>query len=227
MGFVIGKPSMWSAAAVPVLVWVLLLSGTAGGLGFALWRSMRGNVTFTQGLERVLGAMLALVLVFLVAASLAQALSGPALDLLVERRRAALGLGKAPSLPFRETFPRSLGVTLLGLAMSLPFLGLLVVLGMVVPVLAPLFLALKFLIVSLVVAWDFLDYPFAVEGMRLGERVAFMKRHFLLVMGFGMTAALALVVPGVGLVLLPMGVVGATDVLFFGRAASSRYPRKS
>ena len=223
--FVVGTPSLWLAAAAPVVAWLVVFGVISAASARYVMRSLHDNMTITETLERVASAMAGFVAAFLAATALAQPLAGPALDTLVERRRAQLGLAAGIKEPLRATMPRALGVTLLGLAVSLPILGGLWLLAIAVPLIAPALLVLKFLVVALAVAWDFLDYPFAAEGMRLGERVAFIRANFGLVMGFGIAAALVLLVPCVGLMVLPIGVAGATDALFFGRGDVSRYPR--
>ncbi len=63
-------------------------------------------------------------------------------------------------------------------------------------------------------AWDLLDYPFGLRGMRVRERLRFIRANFRAVLGFGACASLVLVIPGVGLlVLLPLGVAGATHLV--------------
>lgn len=225
--FIVTTPALWLAAAAPIAAWLVMFAMVGGGAAHFVMRGINENMTLTETIERVLGALAGFIGAFLAATALAQPLAGPALDVLVERRRAALGLPVGPKQRLRDTLPRALGVTMLGLAVSLPLLALLWLASMLVPVLSPVFVILKFVVLALTVAWDFLDYPFGVEGMRLGERIAFMRAHFGLVLGFGVAAALVLLVPCVGLVVLPMGVVGATDALFFGRTAVSRYPPTS
>jgi uncharacterized protein involved in cysteine biosynthesis len=43
--------------------------------------------------------------------------------------------------------------------------------------------------------------------------MGFIREHFSAVVGFGVAAALLLLVPGLGLLLLPFGVAGATRMV--------------
>jgi uncharacterized protein involved in cysteine biosynthesis len=71
----------------------------------------------------------------------------------------------------------------------------------------------------LVVAWDFFDYPLGHAGMGVRDRFDFMKKNFGGVFGLGFLAAFVLLVPCIGLFVLPVGVVAATDL--HGRTTAS------
>ena len=68
-------------------------------------------------------------------------------------------------------------------------------------------------IVSAVLAWDFLDYPLGLRGLGVRARLRWVRRHFGAFTLFGVLWAGLCVVPGVVLVLLPMGVAGATRMI--------------
>jgi CysZ protein len=220
--FIVTTPSAWGWALVPMVVATTLFVGT-GSLG--VWGATalhRHVVAGTDGTLGVLGAGLlyvlllavAVVLAFVVACALAQPLSGVALEALAKKQERALG-GEPPELRerFVTSFFRSLRVTLVSLACGLPVLALLTLVTIVVPPAAAVTVPLKFLVVSLMVAWDFLDYPLGVRGAGVRQRLDFVGRNFGSVLVFGLLSALALLVPGVGLIVLPAGVCGATRLL--------------
>jgi uncharacterized protein involved in cysteine biosynthesis len=60
------------------------------------------------------------------------------------------------------------------------------------------------------VAWDLVDYPLAMHGAGIGDRLRFAGRTFGSFLGFGLAATLFFAVPGLGLLALPCGVAGAT-----------------
>jgi uncharacterized protein involved in cysteine biosynthesis len=108
-----------------------------------------------------------------------------------------------------EQLARSLGVALLGLAVSVPILGALAAVSFFFPAAAVVCVPLKLLTLALLAAWDLLDYPFSQRGMGVRARLAWMRARFGRVLAFGLCAALVLLVPGIGLFVLPMGVAGA------------------
>jgi CysZ protein len=57
---------------------------------------------------------------------------------------------------------------------------------------------------------DFLDVPLSARGMPLRKKLALIGRNKSLALGFGAASYLILLIPGVNLLLLPVGVIGAT-----------------
>ena len=72
---------------------------------------------------------------------------------------------------------------------------------------------LKFLVCSWILAGDFNDYPLGLRGLGVRARLRWVGRHFGAFTGFGALWAVVCFVPGIALVLLPMGVAGATRLL--------------
>lgn len=225
VGFVVTTPSAWPWAAVPVLVATLLL----GGLGYgAIWAGTElahrigpdaaGATTSAIGhwALRVLFWVIGVVLAFVVSISLAQPLSGFALEALAREQEVALGGRTWPDLPFLPGVLRSLKVSLTALALGLPLLALLALVTLLVPPLAVLTVPLHFIVTGLLAAYDLLDYPFSVRGQGVRARLAFMRQELWAVLGFGCTVALLLLIPLVGLLLLPYGVAGATRLVVAG-----------
>ncbi len=222
LGFIVGRPSMWGWALIPTLVATVLFFGLGalavwGGSSLAhhaLWDEGDGKWT-TAGiwLLRVLFWIVGIVVSFLVAISLAQPLSGSALDVIARRQEVALGGRTWPDQPLVASALRSLRVTLVALAWSLPLLALLTLITFVVPPASVVTIPLKFLVTGLAVAYDLLDYPLGLRGIGVRSRLRFIRDHLSAVIGFGVAAALLLLVPGIGLVILPIGVAGATRMM--------------
>ncbi|MDZ7588451.1 MAG: hypothetical protein U5J78_04675 [Parasphingorhabdus sp.] len=63
-------------------------------------------------------------------------------------------------------------------------------------------------------AWDVCDYPLSVRGLPVRVRVAFLQKHFFPVLGMSAGVALLGLVPCGVLFALPIGVAGATRLLF-------------
>jgi CysZ protein len=220
VGFVVGRPSMWGWALIPALVATALFLALGGA---AVWggselarRALSGEggwITAGSWALRLVFWMVGVILAFLLAVSFAQPLSGFALDAIVRRQEGALGGRTWPDQPFFSSALRSLRVTLSALAISLPLLALLAIITFLFPPASVVTLPLKFLVTGFAIAYDFLDYPLSIRGAGVRARMAFIGQHFAAVAGFGVGAALLLLVPGIGLLLLPFGVAGAARMV--------------
>lgn len=218
VAFVLGTPSVWGWAAVPVLVATLLLGATGAA---ALWGAGALTdriVSDPSGPWHAAGAVLVqvvlslvgLVLAFVLALSLAQPISGFALEAIARRQELALGGRTWPDQGFVAGVLRSLRVSLTGLALGLPVLAVLALVTLLVPPLGVITVPLKFAVVGLLAAYDMLDYPLSLRGEGVRARLAFVRAQMPAVLGFGLSVAAVLVIPGVGLLVLPCAVAGAT-----------------
>ncbi len=219
-GWVISTPSAWPLAAVPVLVALALAAIFVGG---GVWGAFAASESLRHG-GSALGAaggwaltvvltLTGVVVGWLLAITLAQPVSGFALDDISRRVEVTLGGERRPDPPFWETLWRGLRVTLAGLAVGLPLIAALTVLGLLIPGAVVVTVPLKFVVAALLLSWDLMDYPFGLRGMRVRDRVAFMRSNLGAVLGFGLGCSALMLVPAVGLLVLPMGVAGATRVV--------------
>ena len=220
-GFIVTTPRVWPFAMVPVLVALFLATGI-GALG--IWGAWRAALAILSGdsawaetgrwLIAIVFGLVALLVALLVAISLAQPLSGFALDYIVRRQERALGSTHTwPDQKFFPQFFRSLSVNLTALAIGLPLIAVLTAIELLAPPAAIVTIPLKFVVSALMVSWDFLDYPLGMRGAGVGARMQFMGKNFWPVLVFGLLGALVLLVPGLGLLLLPMGAAGATRMV--------------
>lgn len=217
VGFVVGRPAIWPWAAVPVLAATLLLVAAGalaiwGGGEIAARIASPDHPVYGWALEIILW-IVGLIVGFFVALSLAQPVSGFALEAIARRQERALGGREWPNQPFLRSTLRSVRVSATALAVTLPILALLAAITLVFPPASVVTLPLKLVVTGLGAAYDFLDYPFSVRGVDVAARVAFMRANIWAVLGFGMTAAALLLVPGAALFLLPFGVAGATRLV--------------
>ena len=104
-------------------------------------------------------------------------------------------------------------MSLTALAVGLPLVLLLSLVTVVFPPAGVITVPLKFVVAGVTAAYDFLDYPFSVRGEGVRARMVFMKAEFWAVLGFGLTLAAILLIPFVGLFLLPFGVAGAARLV--------------
>jgi CysZ protein len=215
VGFVVGTPRTWPRAMVPMATALVLVGGlgAAGVLGATAYAHHALGDGFGAGLLGVLLAAAAIVLAVVIGVSLAQPLSGWALDGLVRDQDRSLGLPPAPEQPMGRAALRSLASALLAIVAGLPVIVLLTLLGWLVPPAAFVTLPLKIVVASMLLAWDMLDYPLGLRGIGIGARIGWCTRHFGAVLGFGLAAMVVFVVPGLGLLALPCGVAGAARLV--------------
>jgi CysZ protein len=110
---------------------------------------------------------------------------------------------------------------LTALAIGLPLIIVLTAIELVAPPAAVVTIPLKFVLSALIVAWDFLDYPLGMRGAGVGARMQFIGKNFWAVLVFGSLSAVVLLVPGLGLLLLPMGAAGATRMVLESERATT------
>lgn len=221
LGFIVSRPSMWGWALIPTIIATVLfvaLGGAAvwGGTGLAeriLSNSDGGWSSAGHWALRVVFWIAGVAFSFLLALSFAQPISGFALDAIARRQEVALTGRTWPDQPLLASAIRALSVTLTALAVSLPLLVILWLITFFFPPASVVTVPLKFVVTGLAIAYDFLDYPLGLRGSGVRSRIRFISDHFSAVLGFGVAAALLLLVPGVGLILLPFGVAGAARLV--------------
>jgi uncharacterized protein involved in cysteine biosynthesis len=217
IGFIVTRPSMWGWAAIPAVVATLLFGGTGalaiwGGSALAqhVVTGVSGWATAGMWTLKVVFWLIGLLFAALVAFSLAQPIAGFALDVIARRQELALGGRVWPEQPFLRSVGRSIRVTFTALAFSVPLIAILSVITFLFPPAAVVTVPLKFLVAGCAIAYDFLDYPLGLRGAGVA---GFLGDHFGAAVGFGLAAASVLLIPGIGLLLLPFGVAGATRMV--------------
>jgi CysZ protein len=165
------------------------------------------------GALTVLFVVPAVLVALLLALTLAQPLSGWALDSIVREQRKALALP-----PLREggrvkAALSSLGAGIAAFAAGVLLIGGLTIIGALVPAALPVTVPLKVVVGALLVAWNLVDYPLAIIGFGLRARVRWFLRYCGSMLGFGLAAIAFVTVPGVGLLALPCGVAGAARLV--------------
>jgi CysZ protein len=107
----------------------------------------------------------------------------------------------------------SLGSAMLGLAVGVPLIALLTIAAWLFPPSAFVTVPLKVVVAAVVLAWDLLDYPFALRKGGVVTRLKWCAQNLGALLGFGLAALLLFAVPGVGLIALPCGVAGAVRLV--------------
>jgi CysZ protein len=224
IAFVVSQPSVWAYAAVPVAT-AIVLTTALGILGVYGARAAALAIGGALGtfVEIVL-VLVAVVLAVALGLALAQPLSGWALDRIVDRQTRQLG-ARAPR--GKVSVVHSILVNLLPIALSLPVFAALALLDVLAPPAAVVAVPLKFVLGSLLVAWDLFDYPLSHRGIGLRARLSFLAKNFGAFLGFGLAASVILLVPGVGLLVLPFGVAGSSRLVARLEPSASRPTSRS
>lgn len=221
LGFVAARPGTWPLALVPAVVATVLM-GACGWLAIAylpgLVASLIGPTSGLVGgvltvLAQIAATAVAVVAGVLLGLALAQPLSGPALERIVRRAEAEAGAPAWPATSSLQDIGRSLSSVVVGLAFSLPILFVLFLIGALVPGAAVVTVPLKFVLTALTIAWDICDYPLSIRGVPVGTRVAFMKRNYRAMLGFGAGIALVALVPCSLCFVLAPGAAGAARLV--------------
>jgi CysZ protein len=216
-GFIITTPRVWGYALVPAGIALVL---TVGLSVLGVWGAARvSNALLGEPdgfwanagswLVTVLVSAVALLLAVVCALSLAQPLSGFSLEAIVHAQERALTGRSTPEVKLAASVFLSLKIALVTVTFAVVAFGMLFLVGLFFPPALVVTLPLKFLLGSCLLAWDFLDYPLGLRGLGVRARLRWVRRHFSAVTAFGVSWALLLVVPGIVLLILPMGVAGA------------------
>ncbi len=219
--FLNSHPRLWGWVVAPAIVTALLLAGLIS-LG---WSLLSGLVVWMTGhlpdwlhdvaswglsILLVIGLAAAALLVFV---SVAGAIAGPFCELLSEAVEEQLTGKSGPpfSLPqFASDAARGLGHSLRRLTISL--LGSLLLLAVSLVPLAGTLVAVAIggWFAARAAAYDSYDSVLSRRSLGYQAKLDFLKAHNSRSLGLGMTVAAMLLVPGLNLVALGVGAVGAT-----------------
>jgi CysZ protein len=120
---------------------------------------------------------------------------------------------RGPSSLLKE-FWCGLRAQLIAAVFATPILALLWLLGFLIPPAMLITFPLKLLVIALAIAWSVFDYPLTLRGVSAGDRLNLVLTHRAPILGFGLTLAALFWVPCCSVLMLPVGVVGATTLLW-------------
>jgi CysZ protein len=221
IGFVIGTPRVWIYALVPMAVMVvvtLLLTALFvwGGLALTGWVVGEPESTWARigiWLVKAMVVLFSVLVGAIVALSVAQPLSGFALEAVSRAQQVAL-TGKAPApQPILQAMVNTARIVFMTLLVGTPLLAILFIITLLFPPAAIVTIPVKFVLCAWLLAWDFLDYPTGLRGMGLRARLAWVRRNMDAFTTFGICWAMLVIIPGIVLVVLPMAVAGATRMV--------------
>jgi CysZ protein len=216
IGFVLTTPAVWGRALVPAGVLALLSIGLCGLSWWGAWEAgeaLAGDSTLGTWTLTALFGLVGAMLAVLVALALAQPCSGFALEAVCRAQERAVAGRASPAVPYWAGLGRNLKVIAATLALGGGSMAALFAVEILFPPVAIVTVPLKFLVGGWLTAWNLLDYPLGLRGLGVGASLRWQARHFWAVTLFGTTWWSLALVPGVLLVLLPMGVAGAARLV--------------
>jgi CysZ protein len=217
-----GLRTALAPAAIAFGVWVLLTGVAAGAIvgvlhGMAPARGEYGAIG--RALVATLVFLVASVVTGLVAFAVAQPLSRSALDRLASRLARSLGR-QEPNGP-SSSLLGALRTVLGALGFVVPSVGLVQLVTAMAPEAALFTEPFAFVFAALALAWELLDHPMSRRGMPWRERLRWIRQNLALVVGFALATQALLLVPVLDLFALPIGVLGATKLLYLTSSSST------
>jgi CysZ protein len=221
LSFVRRHPRTWSLLVAPALVTIVLLVTIIAGvvwLGYPLvaWVSahvpsaLAGVVTGVLSVVEIAGLAVVAVLVYV---AVVGAIAGPFNELLSERVEELVTGAPTPRFSlgaFARGLARGIVHGIRRLAIALVGIAIVFALGFV-PGIGPIAAAaLAFWIAARAAAYDSYDAVMSRRELSYGDKAAYLRRHRGRTVGLGATVAGMLLVPGLNLIALGLGAVGAT-----------------
>jgi CysZ protein len=224
--FLVRTKRAWPFALVPAVVLVALsllglfvaIQFVAPALIALLPPPSSSFGRFGVFLLRGLAIVVAFVASVVVAASCAPVIAGPALERIILLREKDLGLPEREPVPFFTEIACGLRAQLLAFAVGAPVFTVLWLLTLAFPPIAVVTLPLKLATALVLLVWSLLDYPLSMRGVRLRDRLTLLRGQAPAAVGFGVGITLFFAIPVGAIVLLPVAVAAATELV-------SRTPR--
>lgn len=221
----LGLPRAWPLMLVPFVAFVALEGAVVGASWHYLKPWVQSLAKRDGRLDQIgvtfasFGAVALVALAgWFLAGLLAPIVSAPALERIVGIAEAELGAPPRSELGVLSEFWCGVRSFAVSTAFTLPLLFALTLLDFFVPPASALTTPAKLFIAALGLAWGLFDYPLTLRGIGMRERVAFVRRNFVAVLGFGLAFLLVFMLPCCNVVLLPVAVAAATRLYWEIRA---------
>ncbi|MEZ4222150.1 MAG: EI24 domain-containing protein [Polyangiaceae bacterium] len=227
--FLLTSPRSLPYAIVPALVLMVLVTisvaisvslirpwaeGWIHGDGASTW------VTWAGAAVGWLVAILAGLIGLLVSLALAAPLSAPALERLVAHAEEKLGVPSRAESGFFAEMWIGLKSQAFAFCIALPILLLLWIVDLLLPPAVVVTVPLKLLVAAFSLSWNLLDYPLTLRGMRMRDRMKLLGAHKRATMSFGVAFAILFWLPCFQVLMLPVGVLAATRLVWMLAQAS-------
>lgn len=201
----IRHPALLALSLIPIALTVVLLLLLAFGCAWLIGQLFPGSMEDSWRFPvQAAIFLLALLLGYFVYLPLARIVLAPFSEALCR---------KAHTISTGESFRSDAGwgraifegmkLVLLQIVVAAAVLAL----GLIFP---PIGMPLGILMGAFLCGLDFLDVPLSARGMPLRKKLGLIGRNKALALGFGIASYLMLLIPGVNLLSLPVGVIGAT-----------------
>ncbi len=232
--------SLWNFSIIPLVLNVLvfglgffLLTYFRAGIVESVWAYPMGEEWYTWILVplwylfSVLIFVAFMLMTYFLFTPLGMILAAPFSDMLSEQVERLLR-PDLPELPFKPAeVLRDIGVSL-GSEMKKMGLRLAILLPLLVVNLIPgigqiIVLVVGGALASAVLALDFIDYPMSRRRWTFSDKINLFKEDWPTHLGFGLAVLLAMSIPLINFVFLPLAVVGGT-VLFHHRRPEEPFP---
>lgn len=199
------NPALFALSLIPIALTVVLLLSLAFGCAWLIgdWFAGLLGDQWRWGVQLAV-FLLALLLGYFIYLPLARVLLAPLSELLSRKTHfVSTGTEFNSGFGWIRAIWEGIKLVLLHLAIALTALALSILFP---PIGAPLGILTAIFLCGL----DFLDVPLSARGISLREKLGVVGRNKSLALGFGTASYLMLLIPGVNLLSLPVGVVGAT-----------------
>lgn len=207
-GLLVRYPRLFALALIPILLTVVVLLGLAGGSAWLIGRWLQASQMLAadgQLLIQVLVFLLVLFVMYLVYLPLTRVFLAPFSEKLSRKTSELTG---ANSLAKHELgFFKSIWEGLKLVAFQLVLVVAVLLLTIILP---PLGVPLGVFVTICFCGIDFLDVPLSMRGLSLRQKLHFLWRSRARILGFAVAGYLLLHIPIVNLLVLPVGVIGAT-----------------
>ncbi len=217
--FLIARPRLGPLALVPAAIAVFLSA-------LFVWLSIEvvqpALAPRISAVVAWLVTLLVAVLGLILALALTPPLASPALERIVFARERELGVPPRQEIGILAEIWCSVRAMIFAALFAVPILSLLWLIDLVFPAAVVVTLPLKYVVVSLSIAWNLFDYPLTLRNVRMRDRFSLIMEHKATCLGFGMAFAIVFWVPCFGVLLLPVGVAAATDLVWRLLAADAR-----
>jgi CysZ protein len=196
-----------------------------------LHRALLGSLGLVAPLLGFAAALSMTLLGFLLSLAIAPPLSAPALDRIVTARERDLDAPERPPLGLLAEIWCAIRAQVHAALLAVPLLILLWLVDLIFPIAAVATVPLRCVVVSMALAWNLFDYPLTLWGVGIRERWAVINTHWKPTLGFGVAFSALFWIPCFSVLLLPVGVVSATgllwSILLHDQALAPSIPRSS
>lgn len=198
-------PALLALSLIPIALTVVLLLSLALGCAWLMGQLFSDLIgSEVRLLAQVIIFLVALLLGYFAYLPLARVLLAPLSEVLSRKAHAiSTGTEYRSGFSWARAIVEGLKLALLHIAIALAALAL----GIFFP---PIGTPVGIVVAIFLCGLDFLDVPLSARGMPLGKKLGAIRSNKSLALGFGAASYLMLLIPGINLLSLPVGVIGAT-----------------